>query len=258
MVDIENLKINYFSNEEPVPYKVKIGKELKIYPINVKEYPIYESCKGVLEIKKESINNIEVIQMSYLRFLTDVALATGGSIEILGVLLALCLKKSVGLRRDNKNNKIFLYTTDDDGETESVISEKEFDDIKRIILYQNDIDYDDSYVDPEVQKEYEKWCALRGRKIHNPSLEEKKTYVMSRTGYSMKDINEMIYRTFAQVFSHCVNSEIYLSQKIIQASFKYEIKDDIKFPLFEPKVNKYKEMFKDAETFEKKIQAVNG
>lgn len=74
----------------------------------------------------------------------------------------------------------------------------------------------------------------------------------------MKDINEMIYRTFTQVFSHCVNSEIYLSQKIIQASFKYEIKDDIKFPLFEPKVDKYKEMFKDAETFEKKIQAVNG
>lgn len=256
MVDIENLKINYFSNEEPVPYKVKTGKELKIYPITVKEYPVYESCKSVLEIKKETVNNAEVIQMSYLRFLTDIALATDGAIEILGVLLALCFKKNVGLRRNNE--KVFLYTTDDEGNTESVISEKEFDDIKKIILYQNDIDYDDRYVNPDVQKEYEKWCALKSKKVHNPSLEEKKTYVMSRTGYSMKDINEMIYRTFTQVFSHCVNSEIYLSQKIIQASFKYEIKDDIKFPLFEPKVDKYKEMFKDAETFEKKIQAVNG
>ena len=73
MVDIENLKINYFSNEEPVPYKVKTGKELKIYPITVKEYPVYESCKSVLEIKKETVNNAEVIQMSYLRFLTDIA-----------------------------------------------------------------------------------------------------------------------------------------------------------------------------------------
>ena len=41
MVDIENLKINYFSNEEPVPYKVKIGKELKIYPISIKPRAAY-------------------------------------------------------------------------------------------------------------------------------------------------------------------------------------------------------------------------
>ena len=63
---------------------------------------------------------------------------------------------------------MFLYTTDDEGNTESVISEKEFDDIKKIILYQNDIDYDDRYVNPDVQKEYEKWCALKSKKVHNP------------------------------------------------------------------------------------------
>lgn len=62
--------------------------------------------------------------------MTDIALATDGAIEILGILLALCFKKNVGLRRNNE--KVFLYTTDDEGNTESVISEKEFDDIKKL------------------------------------------------------------------------------------------------------------------------------
>ena len=94
--------------------------------------------------------------------------------------------------------------------------------------------------------------------VHSPTLEEQKTYVMSKNGYAMEQINDMVYRTFEQIFNHCINSEIYLAQKIIQASFKYEVKDDVKHPMFKKRVDKYKEMFTDAESFEQKIQQING
>ena len=42
-----------------------------------------------------------------------------------------------------------------------------------------------------------------------------------------------------------LNSEIYFAQKMVQCSYKYEVKDDVKHPLFEPKKDPYAEIFED-------------
>ena len=44
----------------------------------------------------------------------------------------------------------------------------------------------------------------------------------------------------------CVNSEIYFAQKMVQCSYKYDVKEDVKHPLFEPKKDPYAEIFEDA------------
>ena len=68
MVDIDNLQLNYFINEYAVPYELKKGTGIFIYPIKVKDFPIYANCKELLEIDKNTINDIDVIQMNYLEF----------------------------------------------------------------------------------------------------------------------------------------------------------------------------------------------
>ena len=71
LVDIDNLQLNYFINEYAVPYELKKGAEIFIYPIKVKDFPIYANCKELLEIDKNTINDIDVIQMNYLEMTED-------------------------------------------------------------------------------------------------------------------------------------------------------------------------------------------
>ena len=256
LVDIDSLQLNYFINEYPVPYELKKGAEIFIYPIKVKDFPIYANCKELLEIDKNTINDIDVIQMNYLEFLINRVLVDINAQSLFAMLFQLCIHKNIALSKDNGKDCIVVLGENDI--IESIISAKEFDDIKKIILFQNDKDYDDRYINPEVKAEYEKYCKMVNKGVHNPTLEEQKTYVMSKNGYTMEQINNMVYRTFEQIFNHCINSEIYLAQKIIQASFKYEVKDDVKHPIFKKRVDKYKEMFTDAKSFEQKIQQING
>ena len=68
-VNIELLDLMYFQNSYNVPYRLKKGGDIEIKPILVKDYPLYEWSMSVLNIKKNEINDIEIIQMSYLDFL---------------------------------------------------------------------------------------------------------------------------------------------------------------------------------------------
>ena len=69
MIDIEQLTLKYFQNSEEVPYKVKKGEPLLIKPILVKDYSIYENSIDILTIDKNSIGDIEIIKMSYLKLI---------------------------------------------------------------------------------------------------------------------------------------------------------------------------------------------
>ena len=151
-------------------------------------------------------------------------------------------KIAVGLH----NNKKCLLLCDDESTVKYIITSKEFDDIMKIILNQNDANYDNRYVNPEVRELMEEYYKVRYSNVRTPSLEEKKAYVVSKTGMSMEQINDMIYRLFDLVYNSCINSEIYITQKMVQCAYKYEVKEDIKHPLFEPKKDPYAEIFEDA------------
>lgn len=55
----------------------------------------------------------------------------------------------------------------------------------------------------------------------------------------------MLYHT-------CLNSEQYLVEKIIQASYKYDVKENIVHPLFRKKEDPYSELFTNTSTLTEK------
>lgn len=73
-IKIEQYKLLYFQNDEPCPYRTKDGYELMINPVKVKDWSIFESSLDVLKIDKNSINNIDIIKMSYLDFLCSIVI----------------------------------------------------------------------------------------------------------------------------------------------------------------------------------------
>lgn len=245
MVDLKELELKYFCNGFDVPYKLKNSEEiLNIKPILVKDYPYYEMAKIILEIDKNEINDIKIIKMSYLEFILNLIETDQLYANCLVSLCNLCFGyEKVGVST-HKNKKV-LCLCDEDEIVKYIITSKDFEEIAKIILNQNDANYDNRYINPEVKELMAEYYKVKSKNTKSPTLEEKKAFVTSKTGIMFSQLNEMPYRHFDMVYSSNVNSEIYIAQKMVQCSYKYEVKEDVKHPLFEPKKDPYAEIFED-------------
>ena len=241
MVDLDVLEMNYFVNMTDVPYELNKGGTIYIKPILVKDYLRYEWAKFILTIAKNEINDIQVIQMSYLEFLIKKIFVNDKTQEDkIRWIMKLCLDEDYVAVGDN-----CLIVCDENLQVKYVISPKEFEDIAKIIQAQNDPNYDDRYVSPEVKELMQEYYKVKYSNVVSPSLEKKKAFVSSKIGKTFQEINELPYREFELVYDACKDSEIYIGQKIIQGSYKYKVDEDIKHPLFEPKKDQYEELFED-------------
>ena len=248
---LEYYKNTYFSSELPIPFHLKDEHLIYINPIKVRDYPIYSSSIGLLMIDKNKISDVKIINMSYLRFLHELVESDKDNMQMLLNVLILSLGEqySYFINIDEKDKAKLILKRKKDGKKITVTS-KEFDQIKSIILYYNDEDYDDRYISDDLQKAMENYYKAKSRNQYNPTLEDKKCYMISKNGMTMQQINEMTYRAFNKVFNYALGSELYLSRKILQASEKYKV-DDVNHPLFE-KHSKF-DFLQDAKQFEETV-----
>ena len=92
------------------------------------------------------------------------------------------------------------------------INNKDFEDIKKIILYQNFYKYDDTYINPEIRKAIEKQRKIEMKGYSSPTLEKQKIFVMGKTGFTKDALNNMTYREFSQLYKQKVDEDIYLQE----------------------------------------------
>lgn len=274
MVDIDRLELMYFQNDEPIPYYLKNsvdengnmstdGYKLLIKPIKVKDWSIFNNCIDILMHELQDYNSVEIIQMSYLEFIINILLdkVSDEQISENAFKLSTILSMALGIYEARKGmfrNKPCLTLHDENGDVVSLITPKEFNELKKIILFQNIINYDDRYLSPEIKKEIEEYEKIKysNENIVNPTLEKQKVFVISKTGISMRDINDMTYRTFTQVYNYNVNVDLYFAQKILQASQKYDMKEDAIHPLFKKEEDRLKSAFISKSDFEGKMKNV--
>lgn len=245
---LSELQKLYYANEYPVPYILKCGVNINIFPIKVKDWEIFENSLGVLTIDKNKISDVEIISMSYLDFLYK--LVTENAKEI-GEMLYTVLRYSLGehdysMKKLGDKNKTFLLIKDLDAQ----ISSREFDEIIEIILTYNLTNYDNRKMSEDIQQLINDYLKLRnGNKYRHATLEEQKVFVMLKSGISIQQINEMSYRIFSQVYDTALDCDLYIANKIIQGSTKYETKGDIIHPLLENKQDILEEIFMDKDSF---------
>lgn len=245
MVDYELLRLQYFQNELPCPYKLSKGTQLLIYPITVEDFFMYLYSKDVMEIDKNNTTDIKIIQMSYLEFLVKHIFVNNDTYvdKFLLFFRMILHEENINITEDNHKFYVTISKETEDGFVyKHIINSKELEEISKISFFQNEPDYDDTIYSPDIKKAMEDYYRLK-YKGSSPSLERQKAYVISKTGFTVKDINKMIYRTFNLVYKSCVDSEIYLTQKIIESSPKYETKGFTPHPLFEKPKNRLDEIF---------------
>ena len=139
MLDIEYLKRQYFTFDKPIPFK-----SFYIYPVMLEEYYDFMYSHDILDIDKDSIPDKKIIKMTYLEFLINI-LQESEAVQIkLSNILNICLKIDLDtVEVKIKEDKMFI-----NGEE---IDSKDFDILRKIILYQNIPSYDDKYIDPDIK-----------------------------------------------------------------------------------------------------------
>lgn len=145
---------------KPRSYK----NRLLIHPVKMRDAFEFYQCVQVLNISQADTNNVDIMEMSYLKFLLVLSASKGNEIvsEKLAKLLKLVFHAEKINLDVNDKGKYSLILDDD-----SRISEFDFSKIRTIISEQNMVDLDDDDVNPEVKaklKESREFMAKRSTK----------------------------------------------------------------------------------------------
>ena len=137
-------------------YRLRFQLTLYINPVKLEDSMIFMTSYGILDIDKNLSTDVEIIQMSYLKFLKEKVLIDSATKQQLVNICLLCLGFELPyLDYDDKGRALLINAVRDTDTNEYkldlIITAKEFDDIKRIVLYQNLPNFDDEYVNPELK-----------------------------------------------------------------------------------------------------------
>lgn len=246
-VDIELLKLAYFALDEPVPYKLKTGQEILIKPIMVKDSMLFMASVDVLKIDKNSLGSVEAIQASYLKFLQKMIFPSNDiMVQKFLNILDLCLElKGIYLCNDEME-RTFIQT-----ESGIVISAKEFDDIAKIILYQNLLDYDDKYINPDIKKSMQEVDRLKNKDYESPDFERQMGIIESHTGILKEQLLKKTWRSFQILFREvCGEIEFYTTRP---AAIAVGAGDKVDHYIFKKRKDKFDGYFVDMNKFSHEV-----
>lgn len=209
-IDIEYLSKAYFCFDEPVIYTLKDKSNITINPVSVRQSEIFLTSIDILNIDKNALGSVEIIQMPHLQFIAGLVAEDAVSRQKLVNILILCL----GLKAPRlliEDGKTLLY----DDNLKCKITHKDFDEIKRIILYQNIIHYDDEYVNPELKQSMAEVDALKNKNIELPNLERKMAIITAHCGISKKEQMDMTFRSHSLLFEEVCGEVNYTTTRPI-------------------------------------------
>lgn len=236
----------YFSLDKPVPYELKSGQTIEIKPILTEDAMLFLASADVLQIDKNSLGSVEAIQMSYLAYLQKMVFPEQPiAVQKLLNILSLCLGLTDVYICNDKNGRTFLRI----GEIE--ITAKEFDEIKRIILYQNIIGYDDAYIDPEIKKNMDEVDRLKNIDYEPPSFERKLGIIEAHTGIGSDVLLKKTWRRFQVLFNEVCGEIEFLTTRT--AFIACGAGDKIEHYIFKKKKNKFDGYFVSTEQYSKSL-----
>lgn len=194
-INIDFLEKTYFTYDKSVPVETDYGN-VDIIPVKLRDYIIFIESADILCIDKNSLPSVEIIQMSYLEFLVKIILQENLNKDKFINILKLCLNFKNPYIYFNENNKPVIFDRDKNIE----INEKQFEKIRRVIMYQNILHYNDKYINPELKKAMVEVDELRNKNLNTPNLERKIAIITAHCGILKKDQLEMTCRSHSLLF----------------------------------------------------------
>lgn len=241
--------------DEPIQYK-----ELLIYPITMKDYLDFHIMINCMLIDKNSIPNIEIINMSYLRFLYYESMINSMPYvymvkSLLCMVLHLDFEEEINFYVDDKDKAFFKIRGVE-------YNSRDFDEITKIIFEQNCIKPIDETIQKEIRDALEKaeQYKMQQNKQKICSLEEQMICVLISTPLKMEDIYKLTIRKFEKILQRVdakMHYQIYLSASL-SGMVEFKDKDAVKHWMYDlTKEDRYEDVKVDMETMRNKIESVN-
>lgn len=245
MLDIDFYTKKYFYWDKPCIYK-KDNHEITIYPIKLEDSEEFLNASSVLSIDKDSLASVDIIQMSYLSFIVKVLFRQNKTyVEYLSYILKKCLDMDNPKIGMDSHNKKMIFDDDKD----IFITEKEFEDVRRLILYQNILSYDDSYIDPDLKNAIMETNRLRNRDIDFPDVERRMAIITSHCGLTKEYQQNMTYRAHSKLFKEiCGDVDFNTTRSIALLNGK-----DLEHWIYKKKKDKYSDYIMTLEDYNKSM-----
>lgn len=245
MLDIDFYTKKYFYWDKPCIYK-KGNHEITIYPIKLEDSEEFLNASSVLSIDKDSLASVDIIQMSYLSFIVKVLFKQNKTcVEYLSYILKKCLDMDNPKIGMDSHNKKMIFDDDKD----IFITEKEFEDVRRLILYQNILSYDDSYIDPDLKNAIMETNRLRNRDIDFPDVERRMAIITSHCGLTKEYQQNMTYRAHSKLFKEiCGDVDFNTTRSIALLNGK-----DLEHWIYKKKKDKYSDYIMTLEDYNKSM-----
>ena len=248
-IDIKRLYEYNFTYDKPIQYK-----DLTISPVRMSEYLNYYIAVNCLLLKKNNIPDPKIISMSYLNYLFYL-ISSSKDNEIYAHMLYEIFRICCGLSYEevkytiDEKDKIKLYLRNVE------YNKKDFEEIKRIILYQNSPSYDDSYIDPNLEEAINEYNRLSSRDSGESTLEDQIICIMISTSLKIEDIENMTVRKFMRTIQKVDDKLEYQINKTASLSGMVEFKQPITHWM-KSKNNKFSSLI-DYKAFKGKIEGAN-
>lgn len=246
----------YFYFDEPVEYQLKTSI-LHIYPVSVKDSEFFLMSVPVIDVDKNSLDSVEIIQMSYLEFLCKYLLKEEMNASRFLNIIRYCFHANEARFDFNDAGKIVLNLKfKDEQMPDVVISAKDFENIRKIILYQNIPNYDDSYVDPEAKAAMQELDELKSANLDMPTLERRIAIITAHCGIDKQTLMQYSIRSFQLLFEECAGEVEFTTVRPIAL---YAGKgNEIEHWIYRKKKNKFDDYFTSVGAYQEKFGGESG
>lgn len=249
--------------ELQLPYSLPMEyMGVTVYPVTMKNYYSLQAFSEGITFRKESrLPDINMIKMTYLEFLLCTAnnteLAEKYEIPHLPMfwtyaLSLLCIAckiepKQIGVEIDKGDNKIYLILNG------IKFNSKQFDNLRRIIIAQNGIDYDiDTFINYDTEKALN--APDPSAKNDSSTLEDYIDSLCVAINCSAKEVADMPVRKFWRYIQRINQRDTYIICKTGEAGGMVTYKEPIRHWMSNiNNIDKYKDKIIDEQTLKNKI-----
>jgi hypothetical protein len=210
----------YLTYDLPISHK-----NIKIYPVTVKDYLLFNVYSQCLTIDKNSIPDPKIISMTYMEYIFRITEENPIDYPYLiwyDRLLHMCLKEEDTFEKIEESIKRYRY--DKKGKPIFTIREEtytsdDFDEIKKIIAEQNLVELIDENISKEVRDSMEKAREFK-RKLSGEKTASVEDYIIAlsiATGSTLEYIYSLTIRKFIKSIrrmDNLIHYKIYLASSM--------------------------------------------
>lgn len=224
----KNLLFPYLIYNKPFPY----NEHITLYPVTMNDIVLFQALSPSITVRKNSIfHDKAIIKMTYLDFLRH---CLGNreleqQYQIPGLseyypcavgLLRLCCKDAE-IRIDHETGDIFINS--------ELVTPQIFDDIRRIIVIQNDLDFDiDEFIHHDTEKRLQKAWRDMNKTTEKADIEDYIDSLVITMNITEEQIMNMTIRKFWRYIKRYQLHETYLIAKTGECSGMVSFKEPIR------------------------------